>query len=102
MRIFVLLPSFQRRKLRAEAWGIWKQKYILFAVIPMNAEWTISFKIIMIPSYDIRILKDFLRHSFWSVIQYSICYNCDFIYLLTDKASNTEFFQVFPCELYHT
>jgi len=25
-----------------------------------------------------------------------------FIYLLSDKASNAEFFQIFPCELYHT
>ena len=25
-----------------------------------------------------------------------------FIYLLSDKASNAEFFQIIPCDLYHT
>ena len=38
IRIFVLLSSFQRRKLRVKK----KQKYILFTVILMNPEWTMS------------------------------------------------------------
>ena len=47
----------------------------------------------------IRILKVFLRHSF-SLIIYAI--TVIFICLLRDKASNAEFFQIFPCKLYHT
>ena len=76
IRIFVLPPSFQRRKLRVEVWGyfsIWKQKYILFAAIPIDSECadfeqfhSINDPVVLSYAY----WKVFFCHSFWSVILY--------------------------------
>ena len=108
--IFVLLATSQCRKLRVEAWGIWKQKNILFPVIPMNPEWTISFKIWS--RLTLRILKVSIYTSvfgkssyiyavtvifiYWKFLftpQFLVNHpiyavTVIFIYLLSDKASN--------------
>ena len=107
IRIFVLPPSFQRRKLRVEVWGyfsIWKQKYILFAAIPINSECadfeqfhSINDPVVLSYAY----WKFFFRHSFWSVILYMKKKTVIFIYLLSDKAANADFFQIYMWTLSH-
>ena len=54
----------------------------------------------MIPSYA-KLTKSFFTQQFLvSHPVYAIA--VIFIYLLSAKASNAEFFQIFPSELYHT
>ena len=91
-KILTKLPSFQRRKLRVKK----KQKYILFAVIPMNPEWTISFKIWS--CLTLCILKVFLRHSFWSVIQYMLQLWSLFNFWVIKPPMQSSFKELFPCE----
>ena len=67
-------------------------------MILINPEWTILFKIWS--RLILRILKVFLRQFFVNHPVYAI--TVIFICLLSDKASNAEFFQIFPCELNHT
>ena len=67
-------------------------------MILINPEWTISFKIWS--RLILRILKVFLRQFFVNHPVHVIF--VIFICFLSDKASNAEFFQIFPCELYHT
>ena len=54
----------------------------------------------MIPSYTTHtesffVPQFFVNHPVYAITMIIIC-------LLSDKASNAEFFQIFPCELYHT
>ena len=54
----------------------------------------------MIPSYTTHTESFFAPQFFVNHPVYAI--TVIFIRLLSDKASNAEFFQIFPCELYHT
>ena len=54
----------------------------------------------MIPSYTTHTESFFTPQFFVNHPVYAI--TVIFICLLSDKASNAEFFQIFPCELYHT
>ena len=82
MRIFVLLPSFQRRKLRVEAWGIWKQKYNYFVRCDTDESGMNYFIQSMIPSYATHTESFFYATVFGQ--SSSICYNCDF-YLPSER-----------------
>jgi len=53
----------------------------------------------MIPSYATHTESFFTPQFLVNHPVYAI--TVIFIYLLSDKASNAEFFQIFPCELYH-
>ena len=54
----------------------------------------------MIPSYNMHTESFFTPQFFVNHPVYAI--TMIFICLLRDKASNAEFFQIFPCEPYHT
>ena len=98
IRIFVLL-LFQHRKLRVEARGYVKTR-VYFVRGDTDQSGMNYFIENMISSYSTHTGSFFTPEFLVNHPVYAITVN--FIYLLSDKPYNADFFQIFLCELYHT